>query len=132
MKTRTIRQSVNFKASPHEVYEILMGAHRHAKLTGGKAVISRKVGGRFSVFDGYIVGENLELIKDEKIVQSWRAEEDCWPEGHYSKVTFSMKKTKNGTKLIFTHSGVPVECGDRFDKGWKEFYWEPIKRMFGD
>lgn len=127
MKTRTIHQSVSFKATPHEVYEILMDERKHAEFTGGKASISRKVGGKFSVSDGYIVGENVELVKDEKIVQTWKAEEDCWPEGHYSKVVFALKKTKDGTKLTFTHSGIPVECGTRFDDGWKEFYWEPMK-----
>jgi activator of HSP90 ATPase len=127
MKTRTIRQSVSFKATPHEVYEILMDERKHAEFTGGRASISRKIGGKFSVSDGYIVGENIELVKDRKIVQSWKAEEDCWPKGHYSKVVFSLEKTKDGTKLSFVHTSTPAECGTRFDEGWKEFYWKPMK-----
>ncbi|MGA2318205.1 MAG: hypothetical protein ABSG71_17760 [Thermodesulfobacteriota bacterium] len=48
MKTKTIRQSITFKASPHEVYDALMDSRKHAKFTGAKARISRKVGGKFT------------------------------------------------------------------------------------
>ena len=129
MKTRTIRQTVAFKVSPHEVYEALMNSREHAKFTGGRCSISRRVGGKISVYDGYITGVNVELVPDKKIVQLWRPEEDCWPADHYSKVIFSLKKTKSGTQLVFTHSGVPVVCGDRFDIGWKEHYWTPMREM---
>jgi activator of HSP90 ATPase len=127
VKTRTIRQTVTFKAGPHDVYEILMDSRKHTKFTESKCTISRKVGGKFSISDGYIIGENIELIQDKKIVQLWKPEEDCWPTDHYSRVTFSIKAVKNGTRLIFTQSGVPTGCGDRFDAGWREYYWSPMR-----
>ncbi len=46
--TRTIEQTVTFKASPHEVYESLMDSAKHSKFTGAKASISREVGGAFT------------------------------------------------------------------------------------
>ena len=70
MKTRTIRQSVTFPASPHEVYEMLMDEKKHALVTGGSARISREPGGTFLTNDGYSDGTNKELIQDEKIVQT--------------------------------------------------------------
>ena len=76
METKTVKQTVTFKAQRHEVYEALMDSKKHAKFTGDKATISRKVGGKFSVFDGYGEGTNIELIPDSKIVQNWRAG-DC-------------------------------------------------------
>ena len=129
VQTRTIRQNVAFRASPHEVYELLMDSKKHTELSGSKSIVSRRIGGKISISDGYITGANIELEPDEKIVQSWKAEEDCWPVGHWSKVTFLLKATKSGTRLRFSHTGVPVECGDRFDSGWKEFYWVPMKEM---
>ena len=131
MKTRTIRQVVIFRAPPHDVYELLMDERKHAAFTGGTARIGRRVGGSFSIYDGYITGENLELVQDERIVQSWIPAEDCWPEGHVSKVTFTLKPSKGGTKLVLTHEGIPVDCGDRFDVGWREHYWAPMKRALG-
>jgi activator of HSP90 ATPase len=129
MKTRTIHQSVLFRAAPHDVYEALMDSRKHAKFTGSKCLISRKVGGKFNISDGYIHGENVELIQDKKIVQLWRPEEDCWPSDHYSRVAFAISAAKGGTRLIFTQSGVPLDCGDRFDTGWREFYWAPMREL---
>jgi len=131
MKTRTIRQKAFFRASPHEVYEVLMDSKKHTRLSGGKCSISRKIGGKISVSDGYITGENVELVPDEKIVQKWRPMEDCWPKGHYSTVTFKLApiKGKKGTGLSFMQTGVPVGCGNRFDIGWKEYYWGPMKEL---
>ena len=90
MKTKTIRQSITFKASLHEVYEALMDSRKHARFTGAQARISRKAGGKFTAYDGYIEGVNLNLVPDKKIVQSWRGSD--WPENHYSMATFSLKK----------------------------------------
>jgi activator of HSP90 ATPase len=130
MKTRTIRQTVFFEASPHDVYETLMDSRKHAKFTGGKCTIVRKVGGKIDIYDGYITGENVELVQDKKIAQLWKPDEgDCWPSDHFSKATFALKAEKRGTRLTFTQSGVPVDCGDRFDTGWQERYWAPMKEM---
>ena len=127
MATKTIRQSVTFRASPHDVYEALMDSRKHAQFTGGKASISRKVGGKFSAFDGYAEGTNLELVPDEKIVQSWRASD--WPEGHYSRASFSLKEVEGGTRLTFTQTGVPEEQSEDVSQGWRDYYWEPMKEM---
>jgi len=127
MKTKTIRQSVTFKASPHAVYETLMDSRKHARFTGAKAKISRKVNGGFTTYDGYIEGVHLDLVPDKKIVQSWRGSD--WPEGHFSKATFSLEKVKNGARLIFTQSGVPVEHFHGINQGWRDYYWRPMKEM---
>ena len=127
MATKTIRQSVTFKARPHQVYEALMDSKKHAQFTGGKASISRQVGGKFSTYDGYAEGVNLELVPDEKIVQTWRASD--WQEGNYSKVTFSLKEVAVGTRLTFTQSGVPEEQYDDVSQGWRDYYWTPMKQM---
>ena len=129
MKTRTIRQTVNFKAAPHDLYETLMDSKKHSAFTGGGCTISRRVGGKIDIYDGYITGENVELVPDKKIVQLWKPEEDCWPSDYFSKVTFSFKATKSGTRLTFVHSGVPVACGNRFDIGWNEHYWAKMKSV---
>ncbi len=127
MADKTIKQSVTIKASPHDVYEALMDSKKHAKFTGGKASISREVGGKFTAFDGYSEGVNLELVPDKKIVQSWRAED--WPEGHYSKATFALKEVPGGTELTFTQTGVPEEFMNDIAQGWQDYYWAPMKEM---
>ena len=128
MKTKNLKQTANFKCTCKEVYDLLMDSKEHGALTGGKASISKKVGGKFSVFDGYAIGKNLELIQDKKIVQTWNAS-DWDKEAQESIITFSLTKTKSGCKLTFTHQGIPAEHFDGIKQGWKDYYWTPMKKM---
>lgn len=127
METKTVKQTVTFRASPHDIYEALMDSKKHAQFTGGEAKISRKVGGKFTAFDGYSEGINVELVPDRKILQTWRASD--WPEGHYSQVTFSLKEVESRTRLTFTQTGVPEEHYEDISQGWRDYYWAPMKKM---
>ena len=124
---KTIRQTATFKASPHEVYELLMDTRKHAEFTGGVAKISRQVGGKFTISDGEIEGKNLELVPDKKIVQSWRYSD--WPAGHYSTATFALEDVVAGTRLTFTQKDVPDDKYEEIKQGWKDYYWQPMKEM---
>ncbi len=126
---KAIRQSVTLRASPKAVYDALMDSRQHSRFTGSKAVISRRVGGRFTAYDGYASGKNLELVPGKKIVQTWRASE--WPRGQVSKVTFSLRKVRTGTRLTFRQTGVDSNQIASIKKGWVEFYWEPMKKILG-
>jgi activator of HSP90 ATPase len=128
MKTKTIRHSVALKASPHAVYEALIDSKKHSEFTGDKASISRKIGGKFSTFNGYSTGVNLELVPDRRIVQTWRASD--WPDDHFSTVKFELKKEGSGTRLIFTQTGVPEEKYEEISDGWKEYYWDRLVNFF--
>jgi activator of HSP90 ATPase len=126
METKTIKQSATFDASPHTVYEMLMDSKKHSVLMGDEAKISRKIGGKFNV-GSYIEGVNLELVPDQKIVQTWRYED--WPKGHFSRATFSLKARDGKTRLTFTQSDVPVKFYEDIKQGWIDYYWTPMKEM---
>ncbi|MDE1859638.1 MAG: hypothetical protein KGH67_03865 [Candidatus Micrarchaeota archaeon] len=49
------------------------------------------------------------------------------PEGHYSVVTFELKKNGKGTKLKFIYMGVLKNQVKGIDSVWKEFYLEKMK-----
>ena len=117
-----------FKATPHQVYEALMDAKQHARFSGDTATISRKVGGTFSAYGGYITGKNIKLVQDEKILQEWIASD--FPQGHTSTATFIFKAVKGGTKLLFTHAYVPPAQYESLKQGWIDYYWEPMKEFF--
>jgi uncharacterized protein YndB with AHSA1/START domain len=125
MPARPIRQTVMLPAAPAEVYAALMGSKQHTAFTGDKAVLSSRVGGAFTAGSGYISGRNLQLVPGRKIVQTWRAGD--WPPGHESRVTFALARAKGGTKLSFTHAGVPDVFRADIKQGWIDFYWEPLK-----
>ena len=124
--SQVIQQTVTFNVPPHEVYEALMDSKKHASFTGGKASLSRAVGGRISAYDNYITGKNIELVPDKKIVQDWRAVD--WPEDYFSRITFEFTAVPEGTQLNFTHADVPEGTEEEFTQGWIDNYWEPMKR----
>ena len=130
MKTKTIKQKTILPAEPNVVYKTLMNAKAHSSFTGSEANIKDKAGAKFTAYGGYIEGKNLKLVKGKKIVQSWKAAETNWPEGHFSRVTFELKKKGNGTEIIFTHSHVPAANAKSISNGWKSYYWNPMKEYF--
>jgi activator of HSP90 ATPase len=119
MKTKDIQQKVIFKAAIHDVYEALMDSRKHARFTGAPARMSRKTGGTFSAYDGYITGVNIELVPDTWIVQAWRGSD--WSEDCYSLVVYSLKMVKGGTRLEFTQIGVPAKEYKSVNAGWVSF-----------
>ena len=127
MKTKDIKQTTAFKASPRAVFEALMDSEKHAAFTGAPADISREKGGRVRAYDGWIEAENVEIVQDKKIVQAWRGAD--WPKGSVSKATFAISKTPTGSKLVFTQTGVPIAFFDDISKGWQEHYWSKMKKF---
>jgi activator of HSP90 ATPase len=128
MKTKTLHQSYVFQAEPHDVYEALMDSKKHSEFTGAEATISRKIGGKFTTWDDYASGENVDLIVDKKIVQKWRAAD--WPKDHYSFITFEFKKKNQGTSMDFTQTDIPEEAYEDVAQGWIDWYWEKLKEYF--
>ena len=128
MKTRTIQQTVSFKASPMDVYDMIMDSKKHQSLSGERAVISKKAGRPFTAWGSHISGFNLALAPGRKIVQAWRAT-GWWPD-HYSIAIFDIAKTSDGCKLTFTQIGVPPDRYSGHYRGWIETYWTPMKEVF--
>lgn len=128
IKTKNIHQTAHFKVSPEVVYDAIMDWRKHGEFTDSKAKIDPKVGGKFTIFDGWATGQTLELVKNKKIVQSWHASD--WPEGHMSKVTFDLMKEPDGVKLEFTHENVPIDFASDIEQGWKDYYWKAMQEYF--
>ena len=125
---KTIKQRFHFKASPKEIYEMLMDSAKHAEFTGSDANISREIHGKISAYGDWIKGENLVLKKNKKIVQKWRGKD--WPTGHYSTATFTLKEDKKGgTTLEFIQTDVPEKYYKLINDGWKEHYWQKMKKF---
>lgn len=82
-----------------------------------------RAGGTFTLFGGYIVGRQIELVPPELIVQAWRA--GSWSPGVYSIARFQLGDEKGGTRLVFDHSGFPKGQAEHLASGWHEHYWDP-------
>src|SRR5438067_3711348 len=123
-----IHQEIDLNASPQKVYEALLDSKQFSDFSGRPAEINREVGGAFSVFKGHIIGRNLELVPNQRIVQAWRVV--TWPEGAYSIVRFELKPQGSRTHLVFDHIGFPEGLHDHLAAGWDENYWSLLKKYF--
>ena len=127
---KTIKQTLEFNATPKDVYNAFMSSKIHSAFTGSEAIISTEINGEFSAHGGYCFGKNIELVEGAKIVQSWQAYDDNWTEGHFSKITLLLLQSTNGTILKFTHEDVPDLAEKSIANGWYAYYWEPMKKYF--
>lgn len=127
-RSMTIHQEIDFTANPQRLYKALLDAKQFTEFSGRPAEINREVGGGFSLFGGHIVGRNVELVPNQRIVQAWRAAD--WPEGTYSIARFELRAQGSGTRLIFDHIGFPEGLHNHLAEGWEGHYWEPLKKYF--
>jgi activator of HSP90 ATPase len=129
-----------FKASRKRVYEALTDAKQFQKVTllsaavqsgmakgNIPAEITPEPGGPFKFFNGFIVGRNLELVPNERIVQAWRVA--YWPQGAWSLARFVLVEQGSDTKLIFDHTGFPKGDADHLLEGWNGNYWQPLAKF---
>ncbi|MGA7921185.1 MAG: SRPBCC domain-containing protein [Candidatus Acidiferrales bacterium] len=125
-KRTFLHQETNFRATPQHIYSILLDSKQFAVVTGMPAEIDPNVGGAFTMFGGLIVGRNVELISDQRIVQAWRPTH--WEPGVYSVVRFELKGQAPETVLVLDHTGFPEGEFDHLNTGWPLRYWDPLKK----
>jgi activator of HSP90 ATPase len=124
----SLHEETDLQAAPERIYEVLLSAKQFAAFTGLPAEIDPKAGGAFSMFGGQIVGRNVELVPNLRIVQAWRPSH--WEPGIYSIVAFQLKAKTAGTLVILDHKGFPEGDFDHLESGWHTHYWEPLKKFF--
>jgi activator of HSP90 ATPase len=128
--TRTaLRREADLKASAKQVYDLLLDSKAFTAMTGRRAVIDPVEGGAFSMFDGRIVGRNIELVPDRRIVQAWRPTH--WEAGTFSVVRFDLAERGATTHLTLEHKGFPEGDADSLDTGWTGHYVAPMAKLFG-
>jgi uncharacterized protein YndB with AHSA1/START domain len=129
MRTTTIVQEIELPATPRQVYEAYIDEAKHAAFTCYPTEIDRVVGGLMRAGGDYIQGEIVELVPDQRIVQTWRAAD--FPEGHYTTLEIDLEGTEAGTLLRMTHKGVPADMREEIDEGWRRHYWDPLRTYLG-
>jgi activator of HSP90 ATPase len=122
----TITTTINAKAEA--IYNAWLNSEQHSQMTGGEAIVSDKVGGTFSAWDGYIEGKNIELIPFNKIVQLWRTAE--FKENEIdSTIELTLEETNGSTLITLVHSNLS-EAGEQYIEGWKDNYFTPMAMYF--
>ena len=126
---KTITQRTLIDASPARVYEALVNPRLQTAVTGAKTTGAKRVGGRFTAWDGYISGVHRVLSPGRRIVQDWQTSE--WPaDAAPSKLEITLKAVKRGTALRMVQSKVPAEQAASYRQGWIDYYWTPLQEYF--
>ena len=113
-------------ATPEEVYMALTNPLTIELWTGEEATMSTEPGSEFSMWEGSIVGKNLEFEEGKKIVQQWYF--DGQPEA--SIVTIKLHPDKKGTSVELRHTNIPDADYDSFAEGWDDSYFRPLADFF--
>jgi activator of HSP90 ATPase len=124
-----LKLSATIPAKPEEIYESWLDSKKHSDMTGSVAKVEPKINGKFTAWDGYIEGKTIEIEPGRRIVQKWRTTD--FPEGSPdSTVELTFEKVEKGTKIVLIHTEIPEGQKDDYKKGWKDFYFNPMKDYF--
>ena len=104
---------------PENVYLALTNPLTIELWTGEPAEMSTEPGSEFSMWDGAIVGRNIEFEPNKKIVQQWYFDGQDEP----SIVTIKMHPDKAGTSAELRHTNIPDEAYNDMVDGWNDSYF---------
>ncbi len=130
--SESIRLTATLAASPRQVYEAWLDGETHGLMTGSRATVEPRVGGGFSAGDGYISGATRELVPNKRIVQSWRTT-DFPEDAPDSLLDLTLESAKGGgTVLTLVHSEIPEGQAEKYEQGWRDYYFVPMTHYFED
>ena len=113
-------------AEVEDVYTALTNPFTIELWTGYPAVMDENIGTEFSLWEGDIVGKNLEIEKNKKIVQQWYFGD----QSEESIVTIKLFPDKKGTQVELIHKNIPDEDFENIKEGWNEYYFGSIKKFY--
>jgi activator of HSP90 ATPase len=123
---KNIRQKHHITATVEEVYLALTNPLTIELWSGYPAEMSTEKGSEFSLYEGEIVGKNLDFQKDSLIKQQWYFE----GESNDSIVTIILKPEKDNTIIELIHENVPEQVFDEMVEGWKKNYFGSLKKFY--
>ena len=115
-------------ALPEEVYRAVTTATAIQLWTGEEAIMSAEPESEFSLWEGTIVGKNLEFEENKKLVQQWYF-------GNHepaSIVTLKFHPHEVGTSVELRHTNIPDDDYSAIIEGWNEMYFLNLIEFFKD
>jgi activator of HSP90 ATPase len=113
-------------ATPDEVYAAITNPLTIELWTGEPAEMSTVPDTEFNLWDGSIVGKNLEFEEGKKVVQQWYFDGQDEP----SIVTIKLHHDKGATSVELRHNNIPDEAYDDIVEGWNDAYFGSIAEFY--
>jgi activator of HSP90 ATPase len=125
---KDFKKYYSIPAPPEDVYKALTVDITLQLWTGDKAEMIAEPNTEFSLWDGSILGKNLEFIEGKKIVQQWYFGDQT----EDSIVTIKLHPDKSGTSVELKHINIPDEDYDEIVEGWNENYFGSLREFYED
>jgi activator of HSP90 ATPase len=123
---KDFKKYYRLSATPEEIYTALTNPLTIELWTGEAAEMSTEPGSEFSMWEGSIVGRNLEFEEGKKLVQQWYF--DGQPE--VSIVTIKLHPDKTATSVELRHTNIPDDGYNDIAEGWDNSYFGPLAEFF--
>lgn len=115
-------------APPEDVYNALTVATTIELWTGEPADMSPVPGSEFSMWDGSIVGKNLEFEPGKKIVQQWYFGD----QPDQSIVTIKLHPHDSGTSMEVRQTNIPDDDYEDIVAGWSDSYAAGLQEFYSE
>lgn len=126
----SFRIYTTLNASAKTIFEDWMNSKSHSEFTGSKAKVENKKNGLFTAWDDYITGRTIELVPFSKIVQKCRTIEFAVEAADSIVEILLEEKEKGKTKITIYHHHLQKGDGEKYKRGWKDFYFSPMKDYY--
>lgn len=113
-------------ATPEEIYMAITNPVTIELWTGEVAEMSTEPSSEFSMWDGSIVGKNIEFEPNKKLVQQWYFE----GQSDNSIVTIKLHADKDNTSAELRHTNIPDDDYNDIVEGWNDSYFGGLIDFF--
>lgn len=125
---KTFKKYYIIPAPPQDVYSAITNENAITIWTGEHAEMKPEPGTEFSMWEGSIVGKNVEFVPDKKVVQQWYFGE----QKELSIVTLTLHEHKKGTSVQLVHTNIPDQDYQHIQEGWDNNYFRALEIFFED
>lgn len=125
---KDFKKYYSLSVPPETVYLALTHPLTIQLWTGEPAEMSTEVNAEFSLWDGSIVGKNLEFVPNKKVVQQWYFGD----QQEESIVTIKLHAADEGTSVELRHTNIPDEAYQEIIEGWDETYFGALEAFYRD
>ena len=130
MHTRkTYKRHFDVTATTKQAYTMWTTPAYHGAVTESLASIVAKKGGDIRLWSGAVSGNFVELIENQRVVQTWRTVDFS----HLEKPSILILEFQTQLQLCriyIEHSEIPAHLYEQFEFAWEQFYIPRIIHFF--
>ncbi len=125
---KNFKKYYELPTDPEQVYLALTNPTTIYLWSGAEAEMSTEPSSEFSLWNGDIVGKNLEFEVNKKIVQQWYF--DGVTDESIVTIKLHPGKRAGSTSVELNHVNIPADEYDSFVDGWNDAYFGSLAEFF--